>query len=138
MHTGPYKPLKDFAQKYPNARSAREHCTHSVSRVELKQDKHSNSQSPAAALEVLIHAVDAYKNDNITALTEDDYEHLVVLLGELTDVVRENEHHIFAPLMEFAIMLIERYDHTQIPELAARIEKCRAQRVPNTNTEAEN
>lgn len=111
------------------------HCTPNVSRVELKHDKRGKSQSPAAALEVLIHAVDAYKDDNITTLTEDDYDHLVVLLGELTDVVRDDEHHIFAPLMEFAIMLIERYDHAQMPELAARIEKCRAQ--PASSAEKE-
>ena len=109
-----------------------EHRISNVSRVESKHDKHCHSQSPAAALEVLIHAVDVYKDNNITALTEDDYEHLVVLLGKLTDVVREDENHIFAPLMEFAIMFIERYDHAQMPELAARIEKCRAQHVPNT------
>lgn len=100
------------------------------SRVKLKHDPHSNSQSPAAALEVLIQAVDAYA-DNITPLTEDDYDHLVVLLGELTDIVRDDEDHIFAPLMEFALLLIERYDHAQMPELADRIEKCRAQQVPN-------
>ena len=104
MHTGPYKPLGDFAQ--------------------------SNSQSPAVALEILIQTVDAYTND-ITALTQDDYDRLVVLLGELTDVVRDDENHIFAPLMEFAIVLIERYDHAQMPELAERIEKCRAQQLRN-------
>ena len=104
-----------------------EHRISNVSRVKLKCDLHSNSQSPAAALEVLMHAVDTYKDDNITALTEDDYQRLVVLLGELTDVVCEDENHIFAPLMEFAILLIERHDHAQMPELAARIEKCRAQ-----------
>ena len=112
-----------------------EHRISSVSQVELKRDKHSNSQSPAAALEVLIHAVDAYKDDNITALTEDDYEHLVVPLGELTDVGRDDENHIFAPLMEFAILLIEKYDHAQMPEPAARIENCRAQQVPNAKKE---
>ena len=96
----------------------------------MKQDKHSNSQSPAEALEVLIHAVDPYTND-IPTLTEDDYDHLVVVLGELTDIVRDDENHIFAPLMEFAILLIEKYDHAQMPELAARIERCRSQQAPN-------
>ena len=62
-------------------------------------------------------------------MTEDDYEYLVVLLGELTDVVRDDENHILAPLMEFAILLIEKHDHAQMPELAARIENCRAQQV---------
>lgn len=111
-----------------------EHRISDGSRVKLKRDPHSNSQSPAAALEVLIQAVDAY-TDDITALTEDDYDHLVVLLGELTDVVRDDENHIFAPLMEFALLLIERYDHAQMPELAARIEKCRAQ--PASSAEKE-
>ena len=104
------------------------------SRVKLKRDPHSNSQSPAAALEVLIQAVDAYADD-ITALTEADYDHLVVVLGELTDVVRDDENHIFAPLMEFALLLIERYDHAQMPELAERIENCRVQHVPNVKKE---
>lgn len=91
-------------------------------------------KSPAAALEVLIHAVGAYKDDSIPTVTEDDYEHLVDLLSELTDVVREDENHIFAPLMEFAILLIEKYDHAQMPELAACIENCRAQQVPNAKS----
>ena len=111
-----------------------EHRISDGSRVKLKRDPHSNSQSPAAALEVLIQAVDAY-TDDITALTEEDYDHLVVVLGELTDVVRDDENHIFAPLMEFALLLIERYDHAQMPELAARIEKCRAQ--PASSAEKE-
>ena len=100
----------------------------------MKRDLHSNPLSPAEALEVLIQAADTY-TDNITVLTEDDYDHLVMLLGELTDVVREDENHIFAPLMAFAIRLIERYDHAQMPELAERIEKCRAQQVPNAKKE---
>ena len=111
------------------------HRTSNVSQVELRHDRPCNFQSIAASLEVLIHAVGAYKKDNIPTLTEDDYDHLVVLLGELTDVVREDENHIFAPLMEFAIMLIEKYDHAQMPELAARIEDCRAQQVPNAKKE---
>lgn len=106
-----------------------EHRISDGSRVKLKRDTQGNSQSPAAALEVLIQAVDVYRDD-ITALTEDDYDHLVVLLGELTDVVRDDENHIFAPLMEFALLLIERYDHAQMPELAERIEKCRTQTGP--------
>ena len=111
-----------------------EHRISSGSRVKLKRDPHSNSRSPAAALEVLIQAIDTYIDD-ITVLTEDDYDHLVVLLGELTDIVREDENHILAPLMEFAILLIERYDHAQMPELAKRIENCRAQRIPNGKKE---
>ena len=111
-----------------------EHRISDVSRVELKHDPHSNPQSLAAALEVLIQVVGAYKSDSIPILTEDDYEHLVVLLGELTDVVRDDENHIFAPLMEFAILLIEKYDHTQMPELAAHIENCRAQQIPNAKS----
>ncbi len=101
-----------------------EHRISDGSLVKLKRDMQSNSQSPAAALEVLIQTVDAY-TDDITALTEDDYDHLVVLLSELTNVVRDDENHIFAPLMEFAILLIEKYDHAQMPELAERIDKGR-------------
>ena len=111
-----------------------EHRISDVSRVELTHDSHSNPQSLAAALEVLIHAVGDY-GDSIPTVTEDDYTHLVALLGELTDVVREDENHIFAPLMEFAILLIEKYDHTQMPELAAHIENCRAQQIPNAKKE---
>ena len=111
--------------------ATKEHRISNVSRVELTHDPHSNPQSLAAALEVLIHAVGAYKGDSIPTLTEDDYEHLVVLLGELTDVVREDENHIFAPLMEFAILLIEKYDHAHIPELAARIQNDRAKHASN-------
>ena len=114
MRTGPYKLLRDFAQKHPNTRSALNHW------YELK---------------VLIHTVSTHKNDDFIPLTEDDYDSLVVLLDELTDVVREDENHFFSSLMEFVVVLIEKYDHAHNPELAARIQRNRAKNASNTEND---
>ena len=95
----------------------------------------NNSELFATALKVLIHTVSTHKDDDFSPLTEDDYDSLVVLLGELTDVVRDNENHLFAPLMEFILVLIEKYDHAHNPELAARIQRDRTKNASNTEND---
>ena len=75
---------------------------------------------------MLNEVIGKYQDNTIAALTENDYEQLVVLLGELTNVVHEDENHLLAPLMEFVIVLIEKYDHAHNPELAERIRNDRA------------
>lgn len=105
------------------------------SQVGFRDGIPNNSQSLATALKVLIHTVSTYKDDDFIRLTEDDYDSLVVLLGELTDVVRDDENHFFAPLMEFILVLIEKYDHAHNPELAARIQKDRVQNASNTEND---
>ncbi len=75
-------------------------------------------QSFAAALSILNNAIDKFQDNTIVALTENDYEQLVVLLGELMDVVRDDEDHLLAPLMQFVFGLIENYERKNIPELA--------------------
>lgn len=95
----------------------------------------NNSQSLPTALKVLIHTVSTHKYDDFIPLTEDDYDSLVVLLHELTDVVRDDENHFFAPLMEFILVLIEKYDHAHNPELAARIRNDRAKHASNTEND---
>ena len=77
----------------------------------------SRSQS-FAALNILNDAIGKCQDNTIIALTENDYEQLVVLLGELTDVVRDDEDHLLAPLMRFVFGLIENYERKHIPELA--------------------
>lgn len=105
------------------------------SQVGFRDGIPNNSQSHGTALKVLIHTISTHKDDDFIPLTEDDYDSLVVLLGELTDVVREDENHFFASLMEFVVVLIEKYDHAHNPELAARIQKDRAQNASNTEND---
>ncbi len=95
----------------------------------------NNSELFATALKVLIHTISTHKDDDFVPLTEEDYDSLVVLLGELTDVVRGDENHLFAPLMEFILVLIEKYDHAHNPELAARIQTDRAKHASNTEND---
>lgn len=95
----------------------------------------NNSESLVIALKVLIHTVSTHKGDDFIPLTEEDYDSLVVLLGELTDVVRDDENHFFAPLMEFILVLIEKYDHAHNPELAERIQRDRAINASNTEND---
>ena len=70
------------------------------------------------ALNILNDAIGKCQDNTIIALTKNDYEQLVVLLGELTDVVRDDEDHLLAPLMRFVFGLIENYERKHIPELA--------------------
>ena len=99
MRTAPYKLLRDFAQKHPNTRIPK-------------------SSRSFAALDILNDAIGKCQDNTIVALTENDYEQLVVLLGELTEVVRDDEDHLLTPLMLFVFGLIENYEHKHIPELA--------------------
>ncbi len=77
-----------------------------------------NGSRSFAALNILNDAIGKCQGNTIVALTENDYEQLVVLLGELTDVVRDDEDHLLAPLMEFVFGLIENYERKHVPELA--------------------
>ena len=105
-----------------------------VAQVKFERDVPSDSQS-FTALNILKNAISKCQDNTIVALTENDYEQLIVLLGELTDVVREDENHFFAPLMEFVVVLIEKYDHAHNPELASRIQKDRVQNASNTEND---
>lgn len=46
---------------------------------------------------------------------EDEFEQLVALLDELTDIVRDNESHPLANLMDVLGVLIENYETENIP-----------------------
>ncbi len=105
------------------------------SQVGFRDGIPNNSELFATALKVLIHTVSTHKDDDFSPLTEEDYDSLVVLLGELTDVVRDDENHLFAPLMEFILVLIEKYDHAHNPELSARIQRDRAKNASNTEND---
>ena len=88
-----------------------------VAQVKLEHNIPSRSRS-FAALNILNDAIGKCQDNTIIALTKNDYEQLVVLLGELTDVVRDDEDHLLAPLMRFVFGLIENYERKHIPELA--------------------
>ena len=49
--------------------------------------------------------------------TERQYRRLVALLDALIDVVREDEEHPLASLMEVIGVLIEKYEDEHVPEL---------------------
>ena len=46
---------------------------------------------------------------------EDEYEHLVQLLDEITDIVRDDEQHPLANLMDVLSVLIENYETENVP-----------------------
>ena len=115
--------------------STEKHSIPQESQVGFRDGIPNNSQSLATALKVLIHTVSTHKHDDLIHLTEDDYDSLVVLLHELTDVVRDDENHFFATLMEFILVLIEKYDHIHNPELASRIRNDRAKHASNTEND---
>lgn len=100
-----------------------------VAGVKFRQDAPTDVPSLASALDVLKGAIDKCQDNSTSDLTENDYEQLVVLLGELMDIVRDNETHLLAPLMEFVFVLIENYEHKYIPELTEDIENHRVQYV---------
>lgn len=49
--------------------------------------------------------------------TDIEYDRLVKLLDDLVDVVREDETHPLASLMEIIGILIEKYEDQHVPEL---------------------
>ena len=49
--------------------------------------------------------------------TEQEYKHLVALMDELIDEVKEDENHSLASLMELIGALIEGYESIHVPEL---------------------
>lgn len=97
--------------------STEKHAAPNAAQVKLDHNIPSDSRS-FAALNILNNAIGKCQDNTIVALTENDYEQLVILLGELMDVVRDDENHLLAPLMQFVFGLIENYEHKHIPELA--------------------
>ena len=85
--------------------------------AQVKFERNISSDSQSFALDILNEAIGKCQDNTIIALTENDYEQLVVLLGELADVVRDDEAHLLAPLMRFVFGLIENYERKHIPEL---------------------
>ena len=98
--------------------STKKHAAPNVTQVKFEHNVSSSSRSFAGALGILNNAIGKCQDNTIVALTENDYEQLVVLLGELMDVVRDDEDHLLAPLMQFVFGLIENYERKNIPELA--------------------
>lgn len=74
-------------------------------------------QSIVAAVKNLVDVV-RISGTYETKLTESDYNSLVAILDDLVDLVREDEGHILAPLMELIGRFIETYEDEHIPELA--------------------
>jgi len=46
---------------------------------------------------------------------EEEYEHLVQLLDEITDIVRDDENHPLANLLDVLSVLIENYESQNVP-----------------------
>ena len=51
--------------------------------------------------------------------TQDEYEQLIEILYQLIDVVREDESHPLASLMDVIGTLIECYEDEHVPEITA-------------------
>ncbi len=50
--------------------------------------------------------------------SEPEYNQAVAFLDELIDIVKEDENHPLASLMELVGTLIEKYENEHVPELA--------------------
>lgn len=48
--------------------------------------------------------------------SEEEYEQLVDLLDEITDIVRDNESHPLAKIMDVIGVLVEGYENEHVPE----------------------
>ena len=92
------------------------HKSPDLPRIELGHKTRNRSQSVSTALDILIGVADKHKNNSDTILTEKDYQLLVPRLGDLADVVRDDENHLFAPLLEFVVVLIENYEKFHVLE----------------------
>lgn len=92
------------------------HRSPDLPRVELGHKARNHPQSVSIALDILIDVADKHKNNGNTILTESDYQLLVPRLGDLADVVRDDENHLFAPLLEFVVVLIENYEKSHVLE----------------------
>ena len=75
------------------------------------------SLSFITVVENLIEVVGSDETRFLSSLTETDYQRLVAALDGLIDIVRENENHILASLMDFIGTLIEKYEDEHVPEL---------------------
>jgi len=68
-------------------------------------------------LEQTIAAWQPVSNTIFVPHSEDEYEHLVVLLDNLIDLVGEDEDHPLASMMDVLGVLIENYESQHVPEL---------------------
>ena len=66
-------------------------------------------------LDMMSHLIELI--DNKPVFDEMDYELLVSLLNRLIDIVKENETHTLAPLMNFIGTLIKVYEDEHVPEI---------------------
>lgn len=71
-------------------------------------DSDTKANSPTQLLVAIVDTfVDVPEDTFASALTDDDYQKLVVSHAKLSDVVGENEDHPLAPLMDFISNLIK-------------------------------
>ncbi|MCY4402356.1 MAG: hypothetical protein OXD54_07265 [Candidatus Poribacteria bacterium] len=75
------------------------------------------SPSLVNAVKKLVDVVVKSETHLHTLVSDNDYQGLVVILDDLIDLVKENEGHILAPLMEFIGRVIEIYEDEHLPEL---------------------
>jgi HTH-type transcriptional regulator/antitoxin HigA len=64
----------------------------------------------------IIHSFEQTAKFLFVPTNEDEYNQLVELLDEMTDIVRDNESHPLANLMDVLGVLIETYETEHVPE----------------------
>jgi HTH-type transcriptional regulator/antitoxin HigA len=64
----------------------------------------------------VLHSFEQTSKYLFVPTNEDEYNRLVSLLDEITDIVRDDEHHPLANFMDVLGVLIETYENEHVPE----------------------
>ena len=64
----------------------------------------------------VLHSFEQTSKYLFVPTNEDEYNRLVSLLDEITDIVRDDEHHPLANFMDVLGVLIETYENENVPE----------------------
>ncbi len=64
----------------------------------------------------VLHSFEQTSKYLFVPTNEDEYNRLVALLDEITDIVRDDEHHPLANFMDVLGVLIETYESETVPE----------------------
>jgi HTH-type transcriptional regulator/antitoxin HigA len=64
----------------------------------------------------VLHSFEQTSKYLFVPTNEDEYNRLVTLLDEITDIVRDDEHHPLANFMDVLGVLIEIYENENVPQ----------------------